>query len=67
MLEVIAKEIRAYALIALELVFGVLSGILLIGLIPGDGLDFNVLGSLVVLAVTGGLYFLFSHLRKQYV
>lgn len=40
-----------------ELVFGFLTGLLLLSLVPGDGVHANVLGALVLAAVTGGAFF----------
>lgn len=42
-----------WAATAGQLVFGFLTALLVVGLIPADGVDFNVLGSLVLCAVTG--------------
>lgn len=46
-------ETLLWAATAGQLVFGVLTGILILGLIPQDKVDFNVLGSLVICVVTG--------------
>lgn len=42
-----------WAATAGQLVFGVLTGILVLGLVPADGVDFNVVGSLLLCVVTG--------------
>ena len=47
-LTVLGREIGIYAVIAVQMISGIVAGLLLIGLVPGDGMDFNVLGSLVL-------------------
>lgn len=42
------NEAAQFSLIAVELVSGFLAALLLLGLVPGDGVNFNVLGSLVL-------------------
>jgi hypothetical protein len=46
-------EVLLWAATAGQLVFGVLTGILVLGLIPGDKVGFNVIGSLVLCVITG--------------
>lgn len=55
-MERVIEEAKTYCAIALMLVSGVVGGVLVLGLIPGDGINLNVLGSLV-LAVPCGLVF----------
>lgn len=59
-MERLIEEIKTYCAIALMMVSGVAGGVLVLGLIPGDGIDINVLGSLM-LAVPCGLVFWASH------
>jgi hypothetical protein len=61
----IASEATQYALIVVELVSGFLALLLLLGLIPGDGVDFNVLGSLVLFVPCALIYFGASRYRKR--
>lgn len=49
-MERVIEEAKTYCAIALMVVSGVVGGVLVIGLVPGDGLDLNVLGSLVLAA-----------------
>jgi hypothetical protein len=53
------EETKTYCAIAVMLVSGVVGGVLVLGLIPGDGIDVNVIGSLV-LAVPCGIVFWIS-------
>lgn len=50
LVEGLAREAVLAVAIVAELVLGFLTGLLVLGLVPADGVDFNVLGS-VVLAV----------------
>jgi len=50
------EETKTYCAIALMMVSGVVGGVLVLGLIPGDAIDIDVLGSLV-LAVPCGIVF----------
>lgn len=59
-MERLIEEIKTYCAIAVMLVSGFVGGVLILGLIPGDGVDFNVLGSMI-LAVPCGLVFWASH------
>lgn len=60
----LSHEAKVYALIALELIFGFLSALLLVGMIPGDTLDFNVLGSVVMFIPCAAIYYFASRYRK---
>lgn len=55
-MERVIEEAKTYCAIALMLVSGVVGGVLVLGLIPGDDINLNVLGSLV-LAVPCALVF----------
>lgn len=55
-MKTVKREAVTYALIALELVLGFLTWLLVLGLLPQDHLDFNVLGSLVMIVVCAGPY-----------
>jgi hypothetical protein len=61
------EKIRNEALLSLaivaELVFGFLTGLLILGLVPADGVDFNVVGSLVLMVPCAVVY----HLAGKYV
>lgn len=57
------REAKLSLAIVLELVFGFLTGLLILGLVPQDGLDFNVLGSLVLTAPCAVVY----HVSRRYV
>lgn len=59
------NEAAQYALIAVELVSGVLAGLLLLGLVPGDGVNFNVLGSLVLFVPCALVFLAASRYRKR--
>lgn len=60
----VAREARIYLLIAVELIFGVIGGILLVGLVPGDRVNFNVVGSLVLLVPCAVIFFFAGRRRK---
>lgn len=47
----IMQEAKFIAAVAVMMVSGLLGAVLLLGLIPGDGMDFNVVGSLALIAV----------------
>lgn len=57
-MEKIVAEAKLGAAIAAELTLGFIIGLLLLGLIPGDRMNFNVLGSVVMAAVLAGPYYL---------
>lgn len=52
----LAREAKIYLAIALELIFGFLTGLLILGLVPADGVDFNVVGSLVLAVPCAAVY-----------
>lgn len=60
------REGRIGLAITLELVFGFLTGLLILGLAPRDGVDFNVLGSLVLAVPCGALYLVARRYRKAW-
>lgn len=45
------REATTYVLIAVDLALGFLTWLMVTGLIPGDAVNFNVLGSLVLFGV----------------
>lgn len=45
------REAITYGLIAVDLVLGFFTWLLITGLIPGDAVNFNVVGSLVMISV----------------
>lgn len=45
------REVITYGLIAADVVLGFFTWLLITGLIPGDAVDFNVAGSLVMITV----------------
>lgn len=47
-MERVIEEAKTYCAIALMLVSGVVGGVLVLGLIPGDGINLDVLGSVVL-------------------
>lgn len=51
MLEKIIREAKLGAAIVTEVILGFVTWLLVLGLIPGDRLDFDVLGSLVMIAL----------------
>lgn len=59
------REAARLALIAVELVSGFLAALLLLGLIPGDGVNFNVLGSLVLFVPCALVFLAASRYRKR--
>lgn len=62
-MERVLTEIKVSVAIIVELVFGFLTGLLILGLVPADGVDFNVLGSLVLMLPCAALY----HLAGRYL
>lgn len=53
MLEKIIKETKLGVAIVAELVLGFVTWLLIVGLVPADHLDFNVLGSMVMIVMCG--------------
>jgi len=51
------REATTYGLIALDLTLGFFTWLLITGLIPGDAVNFNVTGSLVLIAVCTAPWF----------
>lgn len=47
-MERVIEEAKTYCAIALMVVSGVVGGVLVLGLIPGDGINLDVLGSAVL-------------------
>lgn len=62
-MDTILKEAKLWLAILVELAFGFLTGLLILGLIPNDGVDFNVIGS-VLLAIPCAVIY---HLAGRYV
>lgn len=60
----LAREAQIYVLTAVQLIFGFVAGLLLLGLIPGDRVNFNVIGSLVLMIPTAGLAYLANRRLK---
>lgn len=60
-------EAWVYLMIALDLVLGFLTWLLIIGLVPHDMVDFNVLGSLVMIAVMSVPYYFVSRYVRRLV
>lgn len=56
MLEKIVKETKLGVAIVAELVLGFVTWLLIVGLVPADHLDFDVLGSLVMIVMLGVPY-----------
>lgn len=52
------REATTYVLIAVDLTLGFFTWLLITGLIPGDAVNFNVLGSLVLIAICTVPWFL---------
>lgn len=52
------REATTYVLIAVDLVLGFFTWLLITGLIPGDAVNFNVLGSLVLIGICTVPWFL---------
>lgn len=66
MLRYLVREITIYAAIALDLALGTLTWLLVAGLLPHDYVNFNVLGSLVLIGLCATPYTLVHlWLRKQ--
>ena len=55
-MKTLVGEAKIYGAIALELVFGFLTALLILGLVPQDGVDFNVVGSLVLTVPCAAVY-----------
>lgn len=62
-MEKIVKETKLSVAIVAEVVFGFLTALLILGLVPADGVDFNVLGSLVLAVPCAVVY----HVAGRYV
>jgi hypothetical protein len=60
-------EAWTYLVIALDLAVGVLFWILVIGLVPGDRVGFNVLGSLVLIAACAAPHWFLSRYVRRLV
>jgi hypothetical protein len=58
MLEKIIRETKLGVAIVVELVLGLVTWLLVLGLVPKDHLDFNVLGSLVMILLLAAPYWL---------
>lgn len=63
MKEKIVGEVKLSVAIVAEVVFGFLTALLILGLLPADELDFNVLGSVVLAVPCAVLY----HVAGKYV
>jgi hypothetical protein len=60
MIEKLVAELKLGTAIIAELVLGFLTWLLILGLLPKDKVDFNVLGSLVMILLCAGPYW-FAH------
>jgi hypothetical protein len=60
-------EAWTYLVIALDLAVGVLFWIVVIGLVPGDRVGFNVLGSLVLIAACAAPHWFLSRYVRRLV
>jgi len=58
MLEKIIFETKLGVAIIVEMVLGFFTWLLVLGLIPADGVDFNVLGSVVMIVLCAAPYWL---------
>jgi len=66
MIEKVIAELKLDVAIIAELVLGFLFWLLLLGLVPQDNLNFNVLGSLVLwLAIAGPYWFARRYVRSH--
>ena len=61
----LAREAKIYALIVAELVSGVFAGLLLVGLVPGDGVNFDVIGSMIMLIPAVTVFLVAGKIRKN--
>lgn len=59
------NEAAQFSLIAVELVSGFLAALLLLGLVPGDGVNFNVLGSLVLSVPCAAVFIAANWYRRR--
>lgn len=59
------KTIKDGVAIAVELTTGFIAGIMLLGLIPDDGIEVNTVGALVTAAVFGSVAYLADRYRKH--
>lgn len=66
MIERLIAELKIDAAIVAELVLGFLTWLLILGLVPADTLDFNVLGSVVMAVVCGIPYWIAHRYVKAY-
>ena len=66
MIERAVAELKISVAIIAELVLGFLTWLLVLGLLPADTVNFNVLGSLVMAAVCGLPYYLAHRYVKAY-
>lgn len=51
MIQYMVREVQTFALIAADLALGFLTWLMIAGLVPGDSVGFNVVGSLVLFGV----------------
>lgn len=58
------RKIKDGVMIVVEVAAGFLAGLYLFGLIPGDRINMDVVGSLVLAAVFGTLSYLAAYYRK---
>lgn len=60
------REATTYVLIAVDLALGFLTWLLITGLIPGDAVNFNVMGSLVLIGIcTVPWYLLDQYVQRR--
>lgn len=62
----LVAEVKISTAIVAELVLGFLTWLLVIGLLPADNLNFNVVGSVVMAVVCGIPYWLAHQYVKAY-
>lgn len=60
------NEAAQFSLIAVELASGFLAALLLLGLVPGDGVNFNVLGSMILFVPCAVVFVAVNRYRKRH-
>jgi hypothetical protein len=61
----LGHEVRLCTAIIVQLVFGFLAGLLLLGLVPGDSVNFNVIGSLIMAVPCTGAFLAATWYRRN--
>lgn len=59
------RETKIASLIIVQMASGILAGLLIVGLVPGDNVNFNVLGSLILLTPVAAIFIAATLYRRR--